>query len=190
MSYSGPSQSQNSAIASVLLMFGKPIFNSNHFNDPIYHSQMHSCNCSVMKQEEAGARKKLLKLVSLSKPFLCKDNPKKAKIFTSCGQRRLYSLNMICQILTNPNSPSVLSKAKFSSAADRQMFPLRSSTPLATPKPFISLQSEATDSPSDPTAPLQREEHPVLSKGGKFPGAPAHTATVCLLVNVTFTGSQ
>lgn len=97
---------------------------------------------------------------------------------------------MICQTLTNPNSPSVLSKAKFSSAADWQMLPLRSSTPLATPKPFISLQSEATDSPSDPTAPLQREERPVLSKGGKFPGSPAHTVTVCLLVNVTFTGSQ
>lgn len=97
---------------------------------------------------------------------------------------------MICQTLTNPNSPSVLSKAKFSSAADWQMLSLRSSTPLATPKPFISLQSEATDSPSDPTAPLQREERPVLSKGGKFPGSPAHTVTVCLLVNVTFTGSQ
>lgn len=100
---------------------------------------------------------------------------------------------MISQTLTNPNSPSVLPKTKLSSAADCQMLPPGSSDPLATPKTLLSLQSETTDSPSGPTAPLQREGHPVLGKAGKSLGfsekAPAHTVTVCLSVNISFTGS-
>lgn len=136
-------------------MFGLPIFNSNQFNDPIYRSQINSCNCPVTKhsgkQGQEGNFWNLFHYQNCSHVKVILRQPR----FSPQGQMRLYSLNMISQTLTNPNSPSVCSKTKLSSAADWQMLPPGSSTPLGTPKPSLSLQSEAMDSPSGPTAPLK-----------------------------------
>lgn len=64
---------------------------------------------------------------------------------------------------------SDLSKAKLGSAADWQMLTLRSSTPLATNKPFLSSHSEAADCSSGPAVPLQREEHTGVEQSRKSP---------------------
>lgn len=166
-------------------MFEMPIFNSNQFNDPIYHRQINSCNCPVMKHSGKQGQEGNFRNLFHYRNHSCVKVVLKGKIFISWGQMRWYSPNMISQTLTNPNSPGVLFKTKLSSAAGWQ-----SSAPLATPKPFLSLQSEGTDFPPGPTAPLHREEGPVLGKAGKSLGAPAHSVTVCLSVNVTLTGSQ
>lgn len=52
-----PATGHNSSLASVLLMFGIPIFNSDQFNDPIYSRQIKSCNCPDTKQSGKKGKK-------------------------------------------------------------------------------------------------------------------------------------
>lgn len=58
-----PAAGHKSSVASMLLMFGMPIFNSDQFSDPIYRSQINSCNCPVIKQSLQGQEGDFLNLL-------------------------------------------------------------------------------------------------------------------------------
>lgn len=89
---------------------------------------------------------------------------------------RLFSPNIISQILTNPNAFGDLSKATLHPAANGQKPMLWSSTSPATTKLFLSSHLEVTDCLSGSSA-LQKTNSHWWSKVGKARGVPA-----CVLI--------